>query len=146
MGPIAVAAYSYMALVPIIQPPIMKLFEIAAAALSLKPKKIAPKYAAKIPNCAAAPSRKLLLLVPIAFGMLLVNIYPDIMAPVGEGGAGGGLLYYFYLLDVPVHPAVISGLAADNSSLVQCCQQRACFHSIAYRYINTCYRYRWKKS
>lgn len=35
-----------------------------------------------------------LLLVPIAFGMLLVNIYPDIMAPVGEGGAGGGLLYY----------------------------------------------------
>ena len=25
MGPIAVAAYSYMALVPIIQPPIMKL-------------------------------------------------------------------------------------------------------------------------
>ena len=26
-----------------------------------------------------------LLLVPIAFGMLLVNIYPDIMAPVGEG-------------------------------------------------------------
>ena len=40
-----------------------------------------------------------LLLVPIAFGMLLVNIYPDIMAPVGEGGAGGGLLYYFYKLD-----------------------------------------------
>ena len=40
-----------------------------------------------------------LLLVPIAFGMLLVNIYPDIMAPVGEHGAGGGLLYYFYLLD-----------------------------------------------
>ena len=26
MGPIAVAAYSYMSLVPIIQPPIMKLF------------------------------------------------------------------------------------------------------------------------
>ncbi|MDQ9826694.1 sodium ion-translocating decarboxylase subunit beta, partial [Acinetobacter sp. 163] len=26
MGPIAVAAYSYMALVPIIQPPIMRLF------------------------------------------------------------------------------------------------------------------------
>ena len=36
-----------------------------------------------------------LLLVPIAFGMLLVNIYPDIMAEYGEGGAGGGLLYYF---------------------------------------------------
>ena len=31
-----------------------------------------------------------LLLVPIAFGMLLVNIYPDIMAE-------GGLLHYFYI-------------------------------------------------
>ena len=35
-----------------------------------------------------------LLLVPIAFGMLLVNIYPDIIKPFGEGGEGGGLLYY----------------------------------------------------
>ena len=33
-----------------------------------------------------------LLLVPIAFGMLLVNIYPPIMDE-------GGLLHYFYLLD-----------------------------------------------
>ena len=40
-----------------------------------------------------------LLLLPIAFGMLLVNIYPDIMAHTGEGGDGGGLLYYFYKLD-----------------------------------------------
>ena len=48
-----------------------------------------------------------LLLVPIAFGMLLVNIYPDIMAaPYVEVTAAGeeieragGLLYYFYLLD-----------------------------------------------
>ena len=40
-----------------------------------------------------------LLLVPIAFGMLLVNIYPNIMRPFGEGGHGGGLLYYFYILD-----------------------------------------------
>ena len=39
-----------------------------------------------------------LLLVPIAFGMLLVNIYPDIMTPFSEGKAGG-LLYYFYILD-----------------------------------------------
>ena len=39
-----------------------------------------------------------LLLVPIAFGMLLVNIYPDIMKPFGEGEVGG-LLYYFYILD-----------------------------------------------
>ena len=33
-----------------------------------------------------------LLLVPISFGMLLVNLYPDIMQD-------GGLLHYFYLLD-----------------------------------------------
>ncbi len=41
-----------------------------------------------------------LLLVPIAFGMLLVNIYPDIMMSIEESSNGtGGLLYYFYLLD-----------------------------------------------
>ena len=41
-----------------------------------------------------------LLLVPIAFGMLLVNIYPDIMASPEETSNGvGGLLHYFYLLD-----------------------------------------------
>ncbi|MBR6094102.1 MAG: sodium ion-translocating decarboxylase subunit beta [Lachnospiraceae bacterium] len=39
-----------------------------------------------------------LLLLPIAFGMLLVNIYPDIIAPWSEDSAGG-LLYYFYILD-----------------------------------------------
>src|SRR5574344_961645 len=40
-----------------------------------------------------------LLLLPIAFGMLLVNIYPDIIAEVGKHGEAGGLLYYFYVLD-----------------------------------------------
>lgn len=41
-----------------------------------------------------------LLLVPISFGMLLVNIYPDIMMSIEESENGaGGLLYYFYLLD-----------------------------------------------
>ena len=41
-----------------------------------------------------------LLLVPIAFGMLLVNIYPDIMISPEEASNGvGGLLHYFYLLD-----------------------------------------------
>ena len=39
-----------------------------------------------------------LLLVPIAFGMLLVNMYPDIMKAPADGEAGG-LLHYFYLLD-----------------------------------------------
>ncbi len=41
-----------------------------------------------------------LLLVPIAFGMLLVNIYPDIMLHAEDSSNGvGGLLYYFYVLD-----------------------------------------------
>ena len=41
-----------------------------------------------------------LLLVPIAFGMLLVNIYPDIMISPEESSNGiGGLLHYFYLMD-----------------------------------------------
>ncbi|MDO4976445.1 MAG: sodium ion-translocating decarboxylase subunit beta [Eubacteriales bacterium] len=41
---------------------------------------------------AVAKEYEPLLLVPISFGMLLVNIYPPIMAE-------GGLLHYFYLLD-----------------------------------------------
>lgn len=41
-----------------------------------------------------------LLLVPIAFGMLLVNIYPDIMiAPEDASNGIGGLFHYFYVLD-----------------------------------------------
>lgn len=41
-----------------------------------------------------------LLLLPISFGMLLVNLYPDIMMSVEESSNGiGGLLHYFYLLD-----------------------------------------------
>ena len=41
-----------------------------------------------------------LLLVPISFGMLLVNLYPDIMlSPEDAKNGVGGLLYYFYILD-----------------------------------------------
>ena len=41
-----------------------------------------------------------LLLVPISFGMLLVNIYLDIMLSIEDSSNGvGGLLHYFYLLD-----------------------------------------------
>lgn len=44
-----------------------------------------------------------LLLVPISFGMLLVNFFPDIMQSVEDakaaGNAAGGLFHYFYLLD-----------------------------------------------
>ena len=41
---------------------------------------------------AVAKEYEPLLLVPISFGMLLVNLYPDIMSDTG-------LLHYFYLLD-----------------------------------------------
>ena len=41
-----------------------------------------------------------LLLVPIAFGMLLVNIYPDIIAAPAETSNGvGGLFWSFFQLD-----------------------------------------------
>ena len=41
-----------------------------------------------------------LLLIPISFGMLLVNIYPDIMYSPEESSNGtGGLLWYFFTLD-----------------------------------------------
>ena len=41
-----------------------------------------------------------LLLLSIYFGMLLVNIYPDIMRSIEDSSNGvGGLLHYFYLLD-----------------------------------------------
>ena len=41
-----------------------------------------------------------LLLLPIAFGMLLVNMFPGIMLSLEEAdGGAAGLLHYFYLLD-----------------------------------------------
>lgn len=41
-----------------------------------------------------------LLLIPISFGMLLVNMFPDIMLSPEESANGvGGLLHYFYVLD-----------------------------------------------
>ena len=41
-----------------------------------------------------------LLLLPISFGMLLVNIYPDIFADPEQMSNGvGGLFHYFYVLD-----------------------------------------------
>ena len=41
-----------------------------------------------------------LLLIPIAFGMLLVNIYPEIMySPEQTSNGTGGLLWYFFQLD-----------------------------------------------
>jgi len=62
-----------------------------------------------------------LLLVPISFGMLLVNIYPDIMA-VPKNGEAGGLLYYFYQLDEwSILPSIIFmgvGAATDFGPLI----------------------------
>ena len=41
-----------------------------------------------------------LLLLPISFGMLLVNLFPGIMMSIADSSNGvGGLLYYFYKLD-----------------------------------------------
>ena len=48
-----------------------------------------------------------LLLVPVAFGMSLVNIYPDIMLHAEDSANGtGGLLYYFYVARRVVDPSV----------------------------------------
>ncbi|MBR5348949.1 MAG: sodium ion-translocating decarboxylase subunit beta [Lachnospiraceae bacterium] len=53
--------------------------------------------------CAIKLQYEPLLLIPISFGMLLVNIYPNIMAEPGidENGleTAGGLLHYFFKLD-----------------------------------------------
>ena len=65
-----------------------------------------------------------LLLVPIAFGMLLVNIYPDIMLHPEDASNGvGGLLYYFYQLDEwSILPSLIfmgfNGAAAAAISII----------------------------
>ena len=64
-----------------------------------------------------------LLLLPIAFGMLLVNIYPDIMVSPEETSNGvGGLLYYFYLMDEwSILPSLIFmgvGAMTDFSPLI----------------------------
>lgn len=64
-----------------------------------------------------------LLLVPIAFGMLLVNIYPGIIASPEETSNGvGGLLYYFFQLDEwSILPSLIFmgvGAMTDFSPLI----------------------------
>ena len=49
-----------------------------------------------------------LLLVPIAFGMLLVNIYPDIMiSPENASNGVGGLHYFFKLDEWSILPSLI---------------------------------------
>ena len=64
-----------------------------------------------------------LLLLPIAFGLLLVNIYPDIMLSPEESSNGvGGLLHYFYLMDEwSILPSLIFlgvGAMTDFSPLI----------------------------
>ena len=59
-----------------------------------------------------------LLLIPISFGMLLVNIYPEIMAKPSETTNGvGGLLHYFFLLDEwSIFPSLIfMGVGAQRA-------------------------------
>ena len=64
-----------------------------------------------------------LLLLPISFGMLLVNIYPDIMRSIEDSSNGvGGLLHYFYLLDewsiLPSLIFMVVGAMTDFGSLI----------------------------
>ena len=64
-----------------------------------------------------------LLLVPISFGMLLVNLFPDIMLSIEDSSNGvGGLLHYFYLLDEwSILPSLIFlgvGAMTDFGSLI----------------------------
>ena len=64
-----------------------------------------------------------LLLVPISFGMLLVNMYPDIIASPDQTSNGvGGLLYYFYTMDEwSILPSLIFmgvGAMTDFSPLI----------------------------
>lgn len=66
-----------------------------------------------------------LLLLPISFGMLLVNLYPDIMLSVEESSNGiGGLLHYFYLLDEwAILPSLIFlGVGGDDGFRSADCQ------------------------
>ena len=62
-----------------------------------------------------------LLLVPIAFGMLLVNIYPDIMMRAEDSPNGvGGLLYYFYVtsgLRFVLEPSPSGGISCSISMI-----------------------------
>ncbi|MCR5608415.1 MAG: sodium ion-translocating decarboxylase subunit beta [Lachnospiraceae bacterium] len=48
-----------------------------------------------------------LLLVPIAFGMLLVNLFPGIMTEAADGEAGGLLSYFFKLDEIGILPSLI---------------------------------------
>ena len=64
-----------------------------------------------------------LLLVPIAFGMLLVNLFPDIMQTIESSSNGvGGLFRYFYMLDEwSILPSIIFlgvGASTDFGPLI----------------------------
>lgn len=70
LGPIAVAAYSYMSLVPIIQPPIMKLLTTKKER-SIKMEQLRPV------------SKKEKILFPIVVTILVVMLLPDMASLVG---------------------------------------------------------------
>lgn len=64
-----------------------------------------------------------LLLVPISFGMLLVNIYPDIMVDPADtmNGTGGLLWYFFHMDELTILPSLIFmgvGAQTDFSPLI----------------------------
>ena len=62
-----------------------------------------------------------LLLIPISFGMLLVNIYPDIMLSIEDSSNGvGGLLYYFYVNLTDPLTLKLKGKTYDNLYYYSC--------------------------
>jgi carboxybiotin decarboxylase len=78
LGPIAVAAYSYMALVPLIQPPIMRLLTTE-------------KERMVVMETPKPPSRKIKIIFPLAVTVLGVLIVPP-AAPLLAMLMGGNLL------------------------------------------------------
>lgn len=64
-----------------------------------------------------------LLLVPISFGMLLVNIYPDIMVDPADtmNGTGGLLWYFFHMDELTILPSLIfMGVGAQTDFTADC--------------------------
>ena len=74
-----------------------------------------------------------LLLVPIAFGMLLVNIYPDIIArPENMSNGVGGLLHYFYILDEYAILPSLKLASMPNRLLISSCRISNCTSPISF--------------
>ncbi|RMG26648.1 MAG: sodium ion-translocating decarboxylase subunit beta [Bacteroidetes bacterium] len=79
LGPIAIAAYSYMALVPVIIPFVVK-FTMNKGELAINMKKMDERYPPKLP---LKNPRKVKLLFPVLLGMLVALMVPSSVPLVG---------------------------------------------------------------